>query len=85
MIAEEEFGFDEEKIMREMGADIADHLCDEMESDGDIQCACACHPRKRSASWLGKVKDLTPEVVETVHRKTHPHQYLGRDGKPLVG
>jgi hypothetical protein len=66
----------------DMGADIADHLCDQLESNGDIQCACACHPSKR---WRGKNKDLTSEVLESVYRKTPPHQYLGRDGKPLVG
>ena len=66
----------------DMGADIADHLCDQIESDGDIQCACACHPRKRSITWRGKAKDFTPEVVAEVYRNATK---LGRDGKPLVG
>ena len=39
----------EEMMMREMGGEIADHLCDQIESDGDIQCACSCHPSKRTA------------------------------------
>ena len=77
-------------FMVDMGADIADHLCDQLESNGDIQCACACHPHKmrlptKSAYWAGKNKDLTPAEMEALHRETHPHQYLGRDGKPLVG
>jgi len=91
-------------LMIQWGADIDDHICDQLESGGDIQCRCACHPmkhtnsdvrpftvgavlehKKQGAYWAGKRKDLTSEVQEAVHRKTHPHQYLGRDGKPLVG
>ena len=73
MIAEEE-GVpegEESMVMREMGGELADHLCDQIESDGDIQCACACHPRKRSGSWRGKARDLTPEVVAEVYRQSH--------------
>ena len=73
MIAEEE-GVpegEESMIMREMGGEVADHLCDQIESNGDIQCACACHPRKRSGSWRGKAKDFTPEVVAEVYRKAY--------------
>jgi len=33
----------------EMGADVADHLCDEIESAGDIRCACACHSYRRAS------------------------------------
>ena len=89
-VAEEEGAEEEEAsmLMRTMGADVADHLCDQIESDGDVQCACACHPRKRSASWQGKAKDFTPAVVEETYRKlwsTSGHDYLGTDGKPLVG
>ena len=29
-------------IMVEMGADVEDHLCDEVETDGEIRCGCAC-------------------------------------------
>lgn len=39
----------------DLGADIADHLCDQIEAEGDIfpnsagtvlyACACSCHPR----------------------------------------
>jgi hypothetical protein len=61
----------EAQMAVEMGADIADHLCDEIESDGDIRCTCACHPRKRSASWSGKAKDFTPKVVEETYRKVY--------------
>ena len=32
-------------VMRELGGDLADHLCDQIESDGDIRCSCGCHPR----------------------------------------
>lgn len=35
-------------VLLEMGADIADHLCDETESEGEIRCECAC--RRRGAS-----------------------------------
>ena len=90
MIAEEE-GVpegEESMVMREMGSEVADHLCDQIESDGDIQCACACHPRKRSASWRGKAKDLTPEAIQETYQalwSTPRHNYLDTDGKPLVG
>jgi hypothetical protein len=79
---------EEESTMRNMGYMVGDHLCDQIESDGDIQCRCSCHPRHERRSWRGKSKDFTPEVIEETYRKlwtTPAHNYLGRDGKPLVG
>jgi len=36
-------GWDEQQmIMRELGNELADHLCDQRESDGEIRCACLC-------------------------------------------
>ena len=29
-------------IMRDMGDMVGDHLCDQIESDGDIRCNCGC-------------------------------------------
>ena len=35
-------------ILQDFGNKIADHLCDEIESDGEIECACECKgARKR--------------------------------------
>lgn len=36
----------EEEALALMGEDMADHLCDEIETDGEIRCACPC---KRAA------------------------------------
>ena len=36
-------GFEEEALML-MGDDIADHLCDEIETDGEVRCSCPCKP-----------------------------------------
>ena len=33
-------------LMLEMGADMADHLCDEVETNGAIVCGCACRNRR---------------------------------------
>jgi hypothetical protein len=33
----------EVEIAVAMGADVADHLCDERESQSNLRCACACH------------------------------------------
>ena len=33
----------------------------------------------KRAYWMGKNKDLTLEVLESVHRQTHPHQYFSTD------
>ena len=33
-------------IMTEMGADVADHLCDQAETGGDVPCLCACLRRR---------------------------------------
>lgn len=30
-------------ICLELGSEIADHLCEEIELDGAIRCDCACH------------------------------------------
>jgi len=49
----------EAQMAVEMGADVADHLCDEIESAGDIRCACACHSHKlASALDLGATSAL---------------------------
>jgi hypothetical protein len=69
------------EFMVDMGADVSDHLCDQLESGGDIQCACACHPVRLFASWKGKAKDLTFDVVADVYNRTR----LDRNGKPMVG
>jgi hypothetical protein len=38
-----------DEIMAELGGEIADHLCDEIETDGEARCGCGCHWRlKRS-------------------------------------
>ena len=33
---------DQEEFMRMLGADVEDHLCDEVETDGEIKCGCPC-------------------------------------------
>ena len=33
---------EQQMIMRELGSELADHLCDQRESDGEIRCACLC-------------------------------------------
>ncbi len=46
----EGFGLEEDDIVQvvlmDMGGDIADHICDATETDGEVKCACSC--RKRS-------------------------------------
>ena len=37
---------EEERVMMSLGGEVADHLCDQIESNGDIKCACSCHMRK---------------------------------------
>lgn len=32
-----------ELLCTELGGEIADHLCAEIELNGEIRCACACH------------------------------------------
>ena len=54
-------------VMIALGADMADHLCDEIESGGDIRCSCACH--SRSAKWQGKRSEFTSEVVDSTYRQ----------------
>ena len=80
---------EEARMAMDMGADIADHLCDQIESGGEVRCRCACHPsHEGSASWRGKNKHFTPAVVERVYhysKEGFPEPKLGRDGKPLVG
>ena len=36
--------------MVEFGLDMADHLCDEVETDGEIKCQCGCRTRV-TTSW----------------------------------
>lgn len=47
-----EFGIDEDEaeemaslIMVELGAYLADHICDQVESGGEIHCDCHCRRR----------------------------------------
>ena len=43
----EEFDSDDmlsvQLLIQEMGADLPDHLCDRVESDGEIDCSCPGH------------------------------------------
>jgi hypothetical protein len=32
-------------ILRDMGSEISDHLCDEIETDGEAKCGCSCKRR----------------------------------------
>jgi len=32
-----------ELLCTELGSEIADHLCEEIELNGEIRCDCACH------------------------------------------
>ena len=34
-------------VLREFGGEIADHLCDEIETDGEIRCGCGCHWKRK--------------------------------------
>jgi len=53
----------------DLGADIADHYCDQVASDGDIQCACSCHPRKRGASQ--RMTGIDHDGIDAAWRKLH--------------
>ena len=43
----EEFDSDDmlsvQLLIQEMGADLPDHLCDRVESDGEMDCSCPGH------------------------------------------
>ena len=32
--------------MMELGADVEDHTCEEVETDGEVKCLCACRTRR---------------------------------------
>jgi len=59
----------------DLGADIPDHDCDEMESvgglwkNGDIQCDCSCHPRKRGAKK--RMTGIDHKGVTEVYRQVY--------------
>jgi len=42
------------EVLSELGGDIADHLCDEIETDGEIRCGCGCHLRRKRELRKGK-------------------------------
>ena len=56
----------------QLGAAIADHLCDQTESAGAIQCQCACHPRrgasKREPLWRAQIRRSAALSVDWVPR-----------------
>ena len=55
-------------LMRELGAEMPDHLCDEIEEDGEARCGCACKAttkRKLRARVQVPAKDLE-SVGETL-------------------
>ena len=35
-------------VLREFGGELADHLCDELETDGEIRCGCGCHWERKA-------------------------------------
>ena len=34
-------------VMAMLGADLEDHLCDQVETAGEIKCGCACRSQER--------------------------------------
>ncbi|KKL11465.1 hypothetical protein LCGC14_2545510, partial [marine sediment metagenome] len=36
-----------EECLELMGEDIADHLCDEVETGGEVQCGCPCKSKAK--------------------------------------
>ena len=44
---DDEDGTPAEEICLTLGADIADHLCDEIETQGEVRCDCACKQRRK--------------------------------------
>lgn len=47
---EEVWGLNEDdiaEILGELGGVMGDHLCDEIETDGEIRCGCACHGKRK--------------------------------------
>ena len=36
----------EDTVLGEFGADIMDHLCDAIETEGDVTCACTAHKER---------------------------------------
>jgi len=41
-------GYDEQvSTMMSIGAELPDHLCEELELDGEIRCDCGCHGREK--------------------------------------
>ena len=39
---------DIEAVLRDYGNEVEDHLCDEIESDGDIRCGCECKGKRKA-------------------------------------
>ena len=39
---------DAEALLRNYGNEVEDHLCDEIESDGDIRCGCECKGKRKA-------------------------------------
>ena len=35
----------QDEVMRELGGEWVDHLCDQIESGGEIKCSCGCRSR----------------------------------------
>jgi len=65
----------ESSMAIELGYMVGDHLCDEIESDGEIICRCSCHPRRRSKSnfsivWKGKARDFSPTEVAELYQQS---------------
>ena len=42
-------GYEEQaKAMIELGFIVEDHLCDEIETEGEIKCDCSCKPKAKA-------------------------------------
>ena len=57
-------GFEEEALDL-MGEDIADHLCEEIETQGEVECSCPC---KRAAK-----RRLRQAAFRKEHQKLSQH------------
>ena len=50
-------GFEEEALDL-IGEDIADHLCEEIETQGEVECSCPCKPAEKK-----RLRERIPEPM----------------------
>ena len=75
---------DVELLLTSLGGDIADHICDAIESEGEIDCRCACARIEKAKQRVRARAKLRANADNKVHLSKTTRQNFANLGRALA-